>query len=61
MRAFGLALAPSLLLVGIADLLVVGAQVEPELWLALIGLAVFSALVHLPVSEKRIRLAAAPA
>ena len=53
MRAFGLALAPSLLLVGIADFLVVGAQVEPELWLALIGLAVLFALVLLSIAMAR--------
>ncbi|KIG12209.1 hypothetical protein DB30_01813 [Enhygromyxa salina] len=53
MRAVGLALAPSLLLVGIADLLVVGFGVDPEVWFVLISLAVLIAVVLLAVAVAR--------
>ncbi|PRQ07143.1 hypothetical protein [Enhygromyxa salina] len=53
MRAVGLALAPSLLLVGIADLLVVGLGLEPEVWFVLISLAVMIAVVLLAVALAR--------
>lgn len=53
MRAVGLALAPSLLLVGILDLCVVGFGVEPEVWFAVVALAGFSGLVLLAVGLAR--------
>jgi hypothetical protein len=53
MRAVGLALAPSLLLVGIADFVVVGLELEPEVWFGLISLAVFLAVVLLAVALAR--------
>ena len=53
MRAVGLALAPSLLLVGLADFLVIGLQVAPEIWFGLISLAVLSAVVLLAVALAR--------
>jgi hypothetical protein len=53
MRAFGLALAPSFLLVGIADFLVVGLHVEPEIWFVLIWVAVLIGAVLLAVALGR--------
>lgn len=53
MRAFGLALAPSLLLVAIADLLVVGLGVSPELWLGFVVAAVVLAIIWLAIAMAR--------
>jgi hypothetical protein len=53
MRAVGLALAPSLLLVGILDLCVVGFGVAPEVWFGVVSLAAFSGLVLLSVAIAR--------
>lgn len=53
MRAVGLALAPSLLLVGLLDLCVVGLEVEPEVWFGVVGLATFSGLILLSVALAR--------
>lgn len=53
MRAVGLALAPSLLLVGVCDLLVVGLDLEPEIWIAVVVVATLSALVLLAVALAR--------
>jgi hypothetical protein len=53
MRAVGLALAPSLLLVGLLDLCVVGLGVEPEVWFAVVSLATFSGLILMAVALAR--------
>jgi hypothetical protein len=53
MRAVGLALAPSLLLVGILDLCVVGLGVDPEVWLMVIAFASLSGLILLSVAIAR--------
>jgi hypothetical protein len=53
MRAVGLALAPSLLLVGIADLLAVGLDVSPEIWVGVVALAALCAVVFCAVALAR--------
>ena len=53
MRAFGLALAPSLLLVGVLDVLVIGLKVEPEIWFGVLVLAGLIGLVLLSVAMAR--------
>ena len=53
MRAVGLALAPSLLLVGICDFLVVGLDVAPELWIGFVGVATLLAFVLVAVALAR--------
>jgi hypothetical protein len=53
MRAFGLALAPSLVLVGLLDLLVVGLSVSPEIWLGFVAVAGLSAIGLLAVALAR--------
>jgi hypothetical protein len=53
MRAVGLALAPSLLLVGLLDLCVVGLEVEPEVWFVVVALAGCSGFVLLAVALAR--------
>lgn len=53
MRAFGLALAPSLLLVGLLDVLVVGLEVDPEVWIGILGVAGLLAVVLLAVALAR--------
>lgn len=53
MRAVGLALAPSLLLVGLLDLCVVGLGIDPEAWLMVVAFAGFSGLILLAVAIAR--------
>ncbi|WP_106389586.1 hypothetical protein [Enhygromyxa salina] len=53
MRAVGLALAPSLTLVAISDLLVVGVGVEPEIWIVLLGVAALLGAVLLALALAR--------
>lgn len=53
MRAVGLALAPSLLLVGVLDLLVVGFDVSPEIWGVIVAIAGLSAILLLAVALAR--------
>lgn len=53
MRAFGLALAPSLLLVGVLDVLVVALDVDPEIWIAILGVAGLLAVALLAVAIAR--------
>jgi hypothetical protein len=53
MRAVGLALAPSLLLVGILDLLVIGFDVAPEIWIAIVAVAGLFAIYLLAVAVAR--------
>jgi hypothetical protein len=53
MRAVGLALAPSLLLVGVLDLCVVGLGIAPEAWLTVIAFAGLSGLILLAVAIAR--------
>ena len=53
MRAVGLALAPSLVLVGLLDLLVVGVGVEPEVWIAIVGLSGLLAIVLMALALAR--------
>ncbi|NVB41121.1 hypothetical protein G6O69_24995 [Pseudenhygromyxa sp. WMMC2535] len=53
MRAYGLALAPSLLLVGVLDVLTVGLGVPPEVWVFCVGAAVLLAMVLLSVALAR--------
>jgi hypothetical protein len=53
MRAVGLALAPSLLLVGILDLCVVGFGISPEAWFAVVGNAVWLGFLLISVAVAR--------
>jgi hypothetical protein len=53
MRAVGLALAPSLLLVGILDLCVVGFDMQPEAWFAMVSVAGLLGLILLAVAIAR--------
>jgi hypothetical protein len=53
MRAFGLALAPSLVLVGLLDVLVVAVEVPPEVWIAILGVAGLLAVALLAVALAR--------
>jgi hypothetical protein len=53
MRAVGLALAPSMLLVGILDFMLVALDASPEVWLILIGLAAVLAAGLLTVAMAR--------
>lgn len=53
MRGVGLALAPSLVLVGVLDLLVVALDVSPEIWLLLLAVAGMFAVVLLAVAVAR--------
>lgn len=53
MRAVGLALAPSLVLVGILDLLVVGLHVAPEIWVGIVAVAGLFAVFLLAVALAR--------
>ncbi len=53
MRAFGLALAPALLVVGLLDLLVIGAGVEPEIWIVGVSVGVISTLLLSTVALAR--------
>jgi len=53
MRAVGLALAPSLLLVGVLDLLVVALDVSPEIWIGIVAAAGLFAVVLLAVALAR--------
>jgi hypothetical protein len=53
MRAFGLALAPSLVLVGILDVLVIVVGVDPETWIGPLMIAGFLALTLLAVALAR--------
>jgi hypothetical protein len=53
MRAVGLALAPSLLLVGVLDLLVIAFEVSPETWLSVLAIAGLFAVVLLAVAIAR--------
>jgi hypothetical protein len=53
MRAFGLALAPSLVLIGVLDLLVVALDVSPETWLWVVAVAGLFAVVLLAVAVAR--------
>jgi hypothetical protein len=53
MRAVGLALAPSLVLVGVLDLLVVALDVSPEVWIVIIAIAGLFAVALLAVALAR--------
>ncbi len=53
MRAVGLALAPSLLLVGVLDLLVVALDVPPEIWAVIVAVAGLFAVFLLAVALAR--------
>lgn len=53
MRAFGLALAPSLLLIGVLDVLVIALDVSPEIWIVIIAVAGLFAVVLLAVALAR--------
>lgn len=53
MRAFGLALAPALLLVGVLDVLLIGVGVEPEVWAVILVVAVVSSLWRLAFAFSR--------
>lgn len=53
MRAVGLALAPSLLLVGLLDVLVVALEVSPEVWIVILSVAGLFAVALLAVALAR--------
>lgn len=53
MRAVGLALAPSLVLVGVLDFMLVVLDAQPEAWLILVGLALLFAAGLLTVAMAR--------
>ena len=53
MRAVGLALAPSLLLVGICDFLVVALGVDPEIWFVVIDVAALIGFVLVAIALAR--------
>lgn len=53
MRAYGLALAPSLVLVGLLDFLLVVFDLPPELWLDVLAFAGVSALILLAIALAR--------
>lgn len=53
MRAFGLALAPSLVLIGVLDILVIGVGIQPELWGALVLAAAGVGLILLGIALAR--------
>lgn len=60
MRAFGLALALPLVIIGGLDVLVIAAGVSPELWLGLLALAGLIALVVLAVALARTHATSLP-
>jgi hypothetical protein len=53
MRAVGLALAPSLVLVGVLDLLVLALDVSPEVWVVIVAIAGLFAVFLLAVALAR--------
>lgn len=53
MRAVGLALAPSLMLVAILDFLLIALDAQPEVWIVLLGLAALSAAALIAVAMAR--------
>ncbi|MFO7566177.1 MAG: hypothetical protein R6X02_26260 [Enhygromyxa sp.] len=53
MRAVGLALAPSLVLIGVLDVLVVALEVSPEIWLGVLAVAGLFAVVLLALAIAR--------
>jgi hypothetical protein len=53
MRAFGLAIAPALVLVGILDLVLIVLDVAPEIWAAIVRFAAITTLVLMAIALAR--------